>query len=170
MALLSTVLHQESKFKVKCVLNVWLNQPWSEFANGRPVTAAHKISNQRVSHSIPGPTHKQNYGNIEGLHLWYFTHLKLEAVQNIILWEVLNFYLYNIQKENLQGNTNSYWGNQMWDPTHSITHLAGQRNTTWVLWKPERGWRKILNVVSSNSSFGSCTVCPPRRECQTKLK
>lgn len=34
------------------------NQPWSEFADGCPVTAAHQISNQRVRHSIPSPTHK----------------------------------------------------------------------------------------------------------------
>lgn len=34
------------------------NLPWSEFADGCPVTAAHQISDQRVGHGIPDSTHE----------------------------------------------------------------------------------------------------------------
>lgn len=47
--------------------------PGSELANGRPFTAAHQVSHQRVGHGVPRTTHKQDQGHIESLHLWTFS-------------------------------------------------------------------------------------------------
>lgn len=59
-------------FEIKTMISLGRtnNQPRSEFADGRLFAAAHQISNQRVGYCVPGPTHKQDHGNVGRIHLW----------------------------------------------------------------------------------------------------
>ena len=59
-ARMSSAPEDESELNSEGSENTWVqpNQPWDEFADGCAFAAAHQISNQRVRHRVPGPTHK----------------------------------------------------------------------------------------------------------------